>query len=66
METIELKLESIDPTGVAIESKTIHIPIYSEEGMVKRRLYLHIGECLYSVDTKGYILERLVPHHING
>jgi len=66
METIELKLESIDPTGVAIESKTIHIPIYGDESMVKRRLYLHIGECLYSVDNKGYIIERIIPHHTNG
>jgi hypothetical protein len=66
MENIEVKLESIDPTGVAIETKTIHMPIYDEESMVKRRLILHIGECLYSVDTKGYIIERLVPHHTNG
>jgi hypothetical protein len=32
------------------------------ECMKQERLILHVGECLYRIDNKGYIIERLIPH----
>ena len=60
---IEVKLESIDPLGTPTSSdKFIMEAIDGTECMKQERLILHVGECLYRIDNKGYIIERLIPH----
>ena len=60
---IEVKLESLDPTGVATKvNEFIMEVIDDKECMRVERLYLHVGDCLYRIDNKGFIIERVVPH----
>ena len=60
----EVKLESIDPTGVVVKSQELSMTIVDdEESMINNdRLFIHIGECLYRIDRKGFIIDRIVPH----
>lgn len=60
----EVKLESIDPIGTVIESKELSMMIVDdEESMINNgRLFIHIGECLYRVDKRGFIIDRIIPH----
>jgi hypothetical protein len=60
---IEVKLESLDPTGASIQSESLTMEVIDDsECMRVERLILHVGECLYRIDNKGFIIERLVPH----
>lgn len=63
---LDVKLETLDPTGVATNTKSFTMDII-DDAECKRveRLYLSIGECLYRVDNKGFIIERIVPHEKN-
>jgi hypothetical protein len=59
----EVKLESLDPTGIATKTEELSIEVIDDENCMKHeRLIIHIGECLYYVDKKGFIIERLIPH----
>ncbi len=60
---LQIKLESLDPTGVAIKKDEFTMEvIYDKECMRVERLILHVGDCLYRIDNKGFIIERLIPH----
>ena len=61
MKKINLKIESLDPTATPIKSESLSLELNENYN----RLILHIGECLYRVDEKGFIIERLVPHESN-
>jgi len=54
---LEVKIESLLPTGVACKTAKTSLKIESKD-----RLVLHLGECLYRIDNKGNIIERMVPH----
>lgn len=63
---LEIKLESVDPRGWVTESVSSSMKVIDDENCMKReRFFLHVGECLYSIDNKGFIIERLVPHEKN-
>jgi hypothetical protein len=51
----EVKLESIDPTGVVLKSEELSMMIDND------RLFINIGECLYRIDKKGFIIDRVIP-----
>lgn len=55
----EVKLESIDPTGVVLKSEELSMIIVDDqESMINNdRLFIHIGECLYRIDKKGFIID---------
>ena len=59
----EVKLESINPTGVVVKSQELSMMIVDDqESMINNnRLFIHIGECLYRIDKKGFIIERVIP-----
>jgi len=59
----EVKLESIDPTGVVVKYQELSMMIVDDqESMINNdRLFIHIGECLYRIDKKGFIVERVIP-----
>ena len=59
----EVKLESIDPTGVVLKSEELSMMIVDDqESMINNdRLFIHIGECLYRIDKKGFIIDRIIP-----
>ncbi len=59
----EVKLESIDPTGVVLKSEELSMMIVDDhESMISNdRLFIHIGEYLYRIDKKGFIIERVIP-----
>ena len=60
---IEVKLESVDPTGVTVKSKSFGMKVIDDKDCMRvERLVLHVGDCLYRIDKNGYIIERLVPH----
>ena len=60
---IEVKLESLDPTGVATKFNDFIMEVIDDkECMRVERLYLHVGDCLYRIDNKGFIIDRVVPH----
>ena len=60
----EVKLESIDPIGVTLKSQELSMIIVDDQdSMINNdRLFIHIGECLYRIDKKGFIVEKVVPH----
>ena len=59
----EIKLESVDPTGLVVKSKKMSMEIIDNpESMVQDRLVIHIGECLYTIDRRGFIIDRIIPH----
>ena len=62
---IEVKLESLDPTGIPFKTNTLKIQLEPINSRRSERLYLHIGECVYRVDRKGYIIERVIPNENN-
>lgn len=63
---MKVKLESLDPTGVPTKVSALSMEIIDDpECMRHERLFLHIGECLYHIDNKGYIKERIVPKEDN-
>lgn len=60
---IQVKLESIDPTGVVIKVNEFTMEVIDDkESMRVDRLFLHVGDCLYRIDNKGFIIDRVVPH----
>jgi hypothetical protein len=60
---LQIKLESIDPVGVAINKNEFTMEVIDDkECMRVERLILHVGDCLYRIDDKGFIIERLIPH----
>jgi hypothetical protein len=63
LEEFEVKLESIDPTGVILKSEELSMMIVNDqESMMNTdRLFIHIGECLYRIDKKGFIIDRVIP-----
>lgn len=67
MKKIEIKLENCDPTGYAIQTVKTSMELYGnqndEESMIKNRLFIHIGECIYQIDEKGFIIERIIPKY---
>lgn len=59
----KVKLESLDPVGVTTNSSSLEMEVIDDpECMRKERLAIHIGECIYFVDKKGFIIDRVVPH----
>jgi len=58
----DVKLETLDPTGVATKTEELSMEVIDDENCMKHeRLFIHIGECLYYVDKKGFIIDRVVP-----
>jgi hypothetical protein len=58
--TFKVILESVDPTGIVVDSDVWDVSIshHSSYG----RFYITIGECMYRIDNKGLILDRIIPH----
>ena len=62
----EVKLETMDPTGVPTQTEVLSMEVIdNKECMKQERLLIHIGECLYWIDKKGFIIERIIPHETN-
>ena len=60
---IEVKLESVDPTGIAEKSKSFGMKVIDDKECMKvERLILYVGDCVYQIDNNGYIVQRIVPH----
>ena len=60
---IQVILESLDPTGVSTKKNEFTMEVIDNtECMRVERLYLHVGDCLYRIDNKGFIIDRVVPH----
>jgi len=62
MKDLEVKIESMAPDGVVVDEWSMKIGMKENEGKNVTRLFLHIGECLYRIDNKGFIIDRIVPH----
>jgi len=53
----------IDPLGTIIKGESFSMNVVNDENCMRReRLILYIGECIYRIDNKGFIIERLIPH----
>ena len=60
---LEIKLESLDPTGATIKKNEFTMEVIDDKKCMRvERLVLHVGDCLYRIDNKGFIIERLIPH----
>ena len=57
MKRFKVKLEVVDPTGVAIKTKNLTMFINGEESMVKDRLYITVGNYKYRIDNNGLIID---------
>ena len=60
---LEVKLDIVTPLGEVELSDTLTIEVIDDSECPKiDRLLLHVGDCLYRIDNKGFIIERLIPH----
>ena len=60
---LEIILKSLSPAADVMKTKSLSMEVTDEKDCrIKDRLYLHIGECLYTIDNKGFIIERVIPH----
>jgi hypothetical protein len=63
IKNLQIKLESLDPTGVTTNKNEFNMEVIDDNECMKvERLILHVGDCLYRIDNKGFIIERLIPH----
>jgi hypothetical protein len=63
IKNLQIKLESLDPLGVTIKKNEFNMEVTDDNECMKvERLILHVGDCLYRIDNKGFIIERLIPH----
>jgi hypothetical protein len=48
---------------VVLKSEELSMMIVDDhESMINNdRLFIHIGECLYRIDKKGFIIDRVIP-----
>jgi hypothetical protein len=57
-----IKLVSIDPTGAVLKSEELSMPVIDDpKSTIKERLFLKICDCLYRVDRRGFVMERIIP-----
>ena len=63
LKKFDIKLESIGPVGDVNKSEELSMMIVDDDNSMinNNRLFLHIGECLYRVDKRGFIIERVIP-----
>lgn len=60
---IVVKLDALDPVGVSINSNEFTMEVIDDNECSRReRLYLQVGDCVYWIDNKGLIIERIIPH----
>jgi len=59
----KVMLESVDPTGVVLKSEELSMMIVDDDNSMinNYRLFIRIGECLYRIDKKGFIIDRVLP-----
>jgi hypothetical protein len=63
MKEFKVKLKSVDPTGVEVDSKELSMMIHDENSMAYSRLYIEIGDCVYRIDNKGVIIEKITQYN---
>ena len=64
--TLEVKLDIVTPVGYVESYNMFTINVIDDNECPKvDRLLLHVGDCLYRIDNKGFIIERLIPHEKN-
>lgn len=62
----KVKLESVDPSGRAVKSERLSMTIVDDpNSMIHERLYITIGECLYTINKRGIIIDKYEPNIIN-
>ena len=60
---LEVKLDILTPLGNVELSDTLTVEVIDDYQCPKvDRLLLSVGDCVYSIDNKGFIIERLIPH----
>ena len=60
MVDFEIKLEMVDPTGVASNSAKLSTPYNNDpERMRRDRIFVTMGDFIYHVDGNGQILETI-------
>jgi hypothetical protein len=61
MKELKVKIEVIASGGVILQKKeqTVHINEYAPDSIKKDRIYLEVGECLYVIDSDGYIKDQV-------
>jgi predicted membrane-bound spermidine synthase len=59
MKDFKVKLVSLDPTGAEVDSKELSMSIHDKNSMSYSRLYIEIGDCIYRIDNKGDIIEKV-------
>lgn len=58
MEKFKIKLDSVDPTGVAVKTEELSMGLFESESKVDRFI-LHVGKCGYRIDNEGRILSEI-------
>jgi hypothetical protein len=62
---LNIKIESLDPTGIAFKSDSLKIELENIDSNKTDRLFLHVGEYLYRINNDGKIIETIVSHNNN-
>jgi len=59
---MKIKVEVVKSDGCIFDSieQSIDINEYSADSIKKDRIFLHIGECLYIIDSEGYIKDQIL------
>ena len=59
MENLVVKLMSLDPTGIVVKEEKLTMSLYDKDSMRSDRLFIEIGNCVYSIDRNGNIIEKI-------
>ena len=61
MKELKVKIEVIASDAVILEKKeqTVNINEYDTDSIKKDRIFLEVGECLYVIDSDGYIKDQV-------
>lgn len=61
MKKLKVKIEVIASDGVMLEKKeqTVNINEHEVDSIKKDRIFLEVGECLYVIDSDGYIKDQI-------
>lgn len=57
-DTIIIKLEALDPTGIPFKTNSLEIELEPIDSMRDERLLLTVGDYQYKLNTDGYITEK--------
>jgi len=65
MKELKIKIEVVSSEGITTDKKetSVNVVQFTPDSIRKDRILLEIGECLYYVDSDGYIQDQILNYN---